>query len=40
MTTHVLLDIEALGKCPGSAIIELAAVAFCPETGKKGEANE
>ena len=38
MTTHVLLDIEALGKRPGSAIIELAAVAFCPETGKIGQA--
>jgi len=38
MTTHVLLDIEALWKRPGSAIIELAAVAFCPETGKIGQA--
>ena len=38
MTTHILLDIEALGKRPGCAIIELAAVAFCPETGKIGQA--
>lgn len=33
MKKHVLLDIEALGLRPGSAIIELAAVEFFPETG-------
>ncbi len=40
MTTHIMLDIEALGKRPGSAIIEIGAVAFCPETGKMGECFE
>lgn len=33
MKKHVLIDIEALGLRPGSAIIELAAVEFFPETG-------
>ncbi|MCW1887674.1 3'-5' exoribonuclease [Luteolibacter flavescens] len=32
-----MLDIEALGKRPGSAIVELAAVTFDPETGATGE---
>lgn len=36
MNTHVLLDIEALGLRPGSAIIELGAVAFFPATGWVG----
>ena len=36
-TTHVLVDIEALGRRPGSAVIELAAVAFSPETGALGQ---
>jgi len=36
-TTHVMIDIEALGLRPGAAIIELAACAFCPETGQTGE---
>ena len=30
---HILLDIEALGVRPGSAIVQLGAVAFCPRTG-------
>jgi len=33
----VLVDIEALGRRPGSAIIELAAVAFSPEAGRLGQ---
>jgi len=39
-TTHILIDIEALGLRAGAAIIELSACAFCPETGKTGEVLE
>lgn len=31
---HILLDIEALGVRPGSAIVQLGAVAFSPHTGE------
>jgi hypothetical protein len=37
MKKHILLDIEALGLRPGSAIIEIGAVEFIPETGFLGE---
>jgi len=40
MKTHILIDIEALGTRPGSAIIELGAVAFYPESGTIGETFE
>jgi len=40
MKTHILLDIEALGTRPGSAIFELGAVAFLPESGTIGETFE
>lgn len=40
MKKHILLDIEALGTRPGSAIFELAAVAFVPELGTLGESFE
>ena len=40
MKTHILIDIEALGRRPGAAIIELAAVEFFPETGEVGEGFE
>lgn len=33
--THILLDIEALGRRPGSAPIELAAIAYDPDTGEE-----
>jgi hypothetical protein len=33
MKTHILIDLEALGTRPGSAIIELGAVEFLPEAG-------
>lgn len=36
MKKHILLDIEALGRRQGSAIFELAAVEFFPETGWVG----
>lgn len=36
-TTHIMIDIEALGRRPGCAVIEFAAVAFCPETGRIGQ---
>jgi exodeoxyribonuclease VIII len=35
---HILLDIEALGRRTGSAVIQLGAVAFSLETGLTGEA--
>lgn len=34
--THIMLDIEALGLVPGSAIFQLAAQAFNPSTGELG----
>jgi len=33
MKKHILIDIEALGLRPGSAIIEIAAVEFWPDRG-------
>lgn len=40
MKTHILLDIEALGTRPGSAIIELGAVEFFPDSGTLGRSFE
>ena len=40
MKTHILLDIEALGTRPGSAIIELGAVEFFPDAGTLGRSFE
>lgn len=40
MTTHIMLDIEALGTRPGCALTEIGAVAFCPESGNLGESFE
>lgn len=40
MKTHILLDIEALGMRPGSAIIELGAVEFFPDAGTLGRSFE
>ncbi len=40
MQKHVILDIEALGLTPGSAIVELAACEFYPETGDVGKSYE
>ena len=40
MKTHILLDIEALGRRPGSAIIELGAVEFFPDAGTLGRSFE
>ena len=35
---HVMIDIEALGLTPGSAIVQIAAQAFDPATGELGSA--
>jgi DNA polymerase III epsilon subunit-like protein len=40
MKKHILLDIEALGTRPGSAIIELGAVEFFPDAGTLGRSFE
>lgn len=40
MKKHILLDIEALGTRPGSAIFKLGAVAFIPESGELRETFE
>ena len=36
MLNHVMIDLETMGRTPGSAIVSVGAVIFDPRIGKKG----